>query len=29
VLLVLTVAVGTYLSHLLVERANKTLEHAR
>jgi iron(III) transport system permease protein len=29
VLLVLTVAVGTYLSHLLVERANRTLEHAR
>ena len=29
VLLVLTVAIGTYLSHLLVERANKTLEHAR
>jgi iron(III) transport system permease protein len=29
VLLVLTVAVGTYLSHLLVERANKTLEYAR
>jgi iron(III) transport system permease protein len=29
VLLVLTVAVGTYLSHLLVERANRTLEAAR
>jgi iron(III) transport system permease protein len=29
VLLVLTVAVGTYLSHLLVERANKNLENAR
>ena len=28
-LLVLTVAVGTYLSHLLVERANRTLENAR
>ena len=29
VLLVVTVAVGTYLSHLLVERANRTLENAR
>jgi iron(III) transport system permease protein len=29
VLLVLTVAVGTYLSHRLVERANRTLEGAR
>ncbi len=29
VLLVLTVAVGTYLSHLLVERANRNLENAR
>jgi iron(III) transport system permease protein len=29
VLLVVTVAVGTYLSHLLVERANRTLEAAR
>ena len=29
VLLVLTVAVGTYLSHRLVERANRTLESAR
>jgi iron(III) transport system permease protein len=29
VLLVLTVAVGTYLSHLLVERANRTLEPKR
>jgi iron(III) transport system permease protein len=29
VLLVLTVAVGTYLSHLLVERANRNLESAR
>jgi iron(III) transport system permease protein len=29
VLLVLTVAVGTYLSHLLVERANRNLEAAK
>ena len=29
VLLVVTVALGTYLSHRLVERANRTLEHAR
>jgi iron(III) transport system permease protein len=29
VLLVLTVAIGTYLSHLLVERANRTLEPKR
>ncbi|MGB2818356.1 MAG: iron ABC transporter permease [Burkholderiaceae bacterium] len=29
VLLVLTVAVGTYLSHTLVDRANKNLENAR
>jgi iron(III) transport system permease protein len=29
VLLVLTVAVGTYLSHRIVERANRTLESAR
>jgi iron(III) transport system permease protein len=29
VLLVLTVAIGTYLSHVLVERANRNLEHAR
>lgn len=29
VLLVLTVAVGTYLSHMLAERANRNLEHAR
>ena len=29
VLLVLTVAVGTYLSHMLVDRANKNLENAR
>ncbi len=29
VLLVLTVAVGTYLSHLLADRANRNLEHAR
>ena len=29
VLLVLTVAVGTYLSHVLADRANRNLEHAR
>ena len=29
VLLVLTVAVGTYLSHMLADRANRNLEHAR
>jgi ABC-type Na+ efflux pump permease subunit len=29
VLLVLTVAIGTYLSHLLVERTNRTLEPKR
>jgi iron(III) transport system permease protein len=29
VLLVLTVAIGTYLSHLIVERANRNLEQAR
>ena len=29
VLLVLTVAVGTYLSHVLADRANRSLEHAR
>jgi iron(III) transport system permease protein len=29
VLLVLTVAAGTYLSHLIVERANRNLERAR
>ena len=29
VLLVLTVAVGTYLSHMLVDRANRNLENAR
>lgn len=29
VLLVLLVAIGTYLSHMLVERANRTLEQAR
>ena len=29
VLLVLTVAIGTYLSHLLVDRANRNLENAR
>jgi iron(III) transport system permease protein len=29
VLLVVTVAVGTYLSHWLIERANRTLEYAR
>ena len=29
VLLVLTVALGTYLSHMLADRANRNLEHAR
>ena len=29
VLLVLTVAVGTYLSHVLAERANRNLDHAQ
>jgi len=29
VLLVLTVAFGTYLSHMLADRANRNLEHAR
>ena len=29
VLLVLIVAIGTYLSHMLIERANRTLEYAR
>ena len=29
VLLVLTVAVGTYLSHMLADRANRSLEYAR
>jgi iron(III) transport system permease protein len=29
VLLVLLVAIGTYLSHMLIERANRTLEQAR
>ena len=29
VLLVLTVAIGTYLSHVLADRANRNLEHAR
>ena len=29
VLLVLTVAIGTYLSHMLADRANRNLEHAR
>jgi iron(III) transport system permease protein len=29
ILLVATVAAGTYMSHWLVERANRTLEHAR
>jgi iron(III) transport system permease protein len=29
VLLVLTVAIGTYLSHVLVDRANRNLESKR
>ncbi len=29
VLLVLTVAIGTYLSHMFADRANRNLEHAR